>query len=79
VLAPRYDELPLGVVTHMSPVQTPMIAMSHEETNGTSGMMDESIVRVAHHVHVDSPIQEDIQGVQTGDLTHTDQLDVIES
>jgi hypothetical protein len=79
VLAPRYDELPMGAVTHLSPVQTPMIAMSHEETSGMSGMMDEPIVRVAHHGHVDPPIQEEIQGVQTGDLTHTDQLEEIES
>jgi hypothetical protein len=71
VLAPRDDELPMGVVTHLSLVQTPMLATSHEETSGTSGMMDEPIVRVAHHGHVDPPIQEEIQGVQTEDLTHT--------
>jgi hypothetical protein len=34
VLAPRHDELPMGVVTHLSPVQTPMIATSHEEISG---------------------------------------------
>jgi hypothetical protein len=56
-----------------------MIATSHEEISGMSDVMDEPIVRVAHHGHVDPPIQEKIQGVQTGDLTHTDQLEEIES
>jgi hypothetical protein len=79
VLAPRSDELPMRTVTHLSPFQTPMIATSHEEISGTSDVMDEPIVRVAHHGHVDPPIQEEIQGVQTGDLTHTDQLEEIES
>jgi hypothetical protein len=41
VLAPRDDELPMGVVAHLSPVQTPMIATSHEEISGMTGMMDE--------------------------------------
>ena len=49
VLAPRDDELPMGVVTHLSPVQTPMIATSHEEISGTSSMMDELSVKDAHH------------------------------
>jgi hypothetical protein len=49
VLAPRDDELPMGAVTHLSPVQTPIIATSHEEISGTSGMMDEPSVRDAHH------------------------------
>ena len=53
VLAPRDDELPMGVVTHLSPFQTSMIATSHEEINGMSYVMDEPIVRVAHHGHVD--------------------------
>jgi hypothetical protein len=79
VLALRDDELPMRVVTHLSPFQTPMIATSHEEISGMSDVMDEPIVRVAHHGHVDPPIQEEIQGVQTGDLTHTDQLEEIES
>jgi hypothetical protein len=53
VLAPRDDELPMGGVTHLSPVQTPMIATSHEEISGTSGMIDEPSVRDAHHGQVD--------------------------
>jgi len=79
VLALRDDELPMRVVTHLSPFQTPMIATSHEEISGMSDVMDEPIVRVAHHGHVDPLIQEEIQGVQTRDLTHTDQLEEIES
>ena len=35
VLTPRDDELPMGIVTHLSPVQTSMIAMSHEQISGT--------------------------------------------
>jgi hypothetical protein len=75
VLAPRDDELPMGVVTHLSPLQTPMIATSHEEISGTSGMMDEPIVRDAHHGQVDPQIQEEVQDVPTvtavnvGDIT----------
>jgi hypothetical protein len=49
VLAPRDDELPMGDVAHLSPIQTPMIAMSHEEISGMTGMMDELSVRDAHH------------------------------
>jgi hypothetical protein len=60
VLAPIDDELPMGVVTHLSPVQTPMIATSHEEISGTSGMMDEPSVRDAHHGQVDPQIQEEV-------------------
>jgi hypothetical protein len=60
VLAPRDYELPMGAMTHLSPDQTPMIATSHEETSGMLGMMDEPILRVAHHGHVDPPIQEEI-------------------
>jgi hypothetical protein len=56
VLAPRYDELPKGAVTHLSPVQTSMIAMSHEEISGTSGIMDEPSVRDAHHGQIDPQI-----------------------
>jgi hypothetical protein len=56
VSAPRDDELPMGVVTNLSPVQTPMIATSHEEISGTSGMMDEPSVRDAHHRQVDPQI-----------------------
>jgi hypothetical protein len=36
-------------------------------------------VRDAHHGHVDPQIQEEIQDVQTVDLTHTDQHEEIES
>jgi hypothetical protein len=79
VLAPRDDELPMGVVTHLSPVQTPMIATSHEEISGTSGMMDEPSVRDAHHGQVDPQIQEEVQDVPTVDLTHTGQPEEIES
>jgi hypothetical protein len=43
----------MGVVTHLSPFQTPMIATSHEDISGTSDVMDEPSVRVAHHGHVD--------------------------
>jgi hypothetical protein len=79
VLAPRDDELPMGVVTHLSPVQTPMIATSHEEISGTSGMMDEPSVRDAHHGQVDPQIQEEVQDVQAVDLTHTGQPEEMES
>jgi hypothetical protein len=71
VLEPRYDELPMGVVTHLSLVQTPMIATSHEEISGTSGMMDEPSLKDAYHGQVDSQIQEEVQDVQAVDLTHT--------
>jgi hypothetical protein len=49
VLAPRDDELPMGAVTHMTPVQTPMIATLDEEISGTPSMMDEPSVKDAHH------------------------------
>ena len=71
VLAPRDDEVPMGTVTHLSPVQTPMIATSHEEISGMSGMMDEPSVRDAHHGQVDPQIQEEVQYVREVDLTHT--------
>jgi hypothetical protein len=79
VLAPRDDEPPMGVVAHLSPIQTPMIATSHEEISGTAGMMDELSVRDAHHGHVDPPVQEEVQDVQGVDLTHTGQLEEMES
>jgi hypothetical protein len=79
VLAPRDDELPMMVVTHMSSFQTPLIATSHEEVSGMSDMIEEPCVRDAHHRHVDPPIQEEIQDVQIVDLTHTDQHEEIES
>jgi hypothetical protein len=39
----------MRAVTHLSRVQTPMIATSHEEINGMLGMMYEPSVRDAHH------------------------------
>jgi hypothetical protein len=56
VLAPRDDELPMMVVTHMSSFQTPLIATPHEEVSGMSDRVDEPCVRDAHHRHVDPPI-----------------------
>jgi hypothetical protein len=50
----------MGVVAHLSPVQTPMIATSHEEISGMTGMMDELIVRDAHHGQVDPQVQEEV-------------------
>jgi hypothetical protein len=79
VLAPRDDELPMMVVTHMSSFQTPLIATSHEEVSGMSDMIEDPFVRDAHHKHVDPLIQEEIQDVQIVDLTHTDQHEEIES
>jgi hypothetical protein len=79
VLAPRDDELPMGVVAHLSPVQTPMIATSHEEISGTTGMMDEVSVRDAHHGQVDPQVQEEVQDIQGVDLTHTGQLEEMDS
>jgi hypothetical protein len=60
VLAPRDDELPMGAVAHLSPVQTPMIATSHEEISGMKCMMDELSVRDAHHGQVDPQVQEEV-------------------
>jgi hypothetical protein len=79
MLAPRDDELPMGAVTHLSPVQTPMIATSHEEISGMTGMMDELSVRDAHHGQVDPQVQEEVQDVQGVDLTHTGQPEGMES
>jgi hypothetical protein len=50
-----------------------MIAMSHEEISGMSGMMDELSVRDAHHGQVDPQIQEEVQDVQAVYLTHAGQ------
>jgi hypothetical protein len=69
----------MGAVTHMSPFQTPRIAMSHEEISGTSCMMDKPSVRDAHHGQVDPQIQEEVQDVPTVDLTHTNQPEEMES
>jgi len=79
VLAPRDDELYMGVVTHLSPVQTPMISTSHEEIDGMTGMMDELSVRDAHHGQVDPQVQEEVQDVQGVDLTQTGQPEGMES
>jgi hypothetical protein len=79
VLAPRDDELPMGAVTHLSPVQTPMIAMSHEEINGTSIMIDEPSVRDAHHGQVDPLIQEEVQDIHAINPKHTGQSEEMES
>ena len=79
VLAPRDDELPMGVVTHLTHVQTPMIAMSDEEINDTLGMMDEPSVRDAHHGQVDPQIQEEVQDIHAIDPTHIGQLEEMES
>jgi hypothetical protein len=49
VLEPRDDKLPMGSMTHLSPVQTPMIAVSHEEISGMSSMIDELSMRDAHY------------------------------
>ena len=56
MLAPRDDELPMGAVTHLTLVQTPMIATSYEDISSMSGMMDEPSVRDAHHGQVDPHI-----------------------
>jgi hypothetical protein len=60
VLPPRDDELPMGTVAHLSPVQTPMTTMSHEEISGMTGMMDELSVRDAHYGKVDPQVQEEV-------------------
>jgi hypothetical protein len=74
VLAPRDDGLPMGAMTHLTPIQTPMIAMLDEEISGTSGIMDEPSVRDEHHGQVDPQIQE-----HAVDPTHTGQLEEMES
>jgi hypothetical protein len=79
VLAPRPDELPMRDVTHLPSFQAPTIATSHEDISSMSDMMEEPCVRDAHHGHVDPQIQEEVQDVQTVDLTHTDQHEEMES
>jgi hypothetical protein len=79
MLALRDDDLPMGVVTHLSLVQKSIIATSHEEISGTSGMMDEPSVRDAHHGHLDPQIQEEVQDVLEVDPTHTGQSKEMES
>jgi hypothetical protein len=56
-----------------------MIATSHEEISGMTGMMDELSVRDAHHGQVDPQVQEEVQDVQGVDLTHTGQPEGMES
>jgi hypothetical protein len=46
---------------------------------GIDSSIEEPYVRDAHHGHVDPQIQEEIQDVQTVDLTHTDHHEEIES
>ena len=70
---------PMVAVTHLSSFQTPMTTTSHEDTSSMSDMMEEPCVRDAHHGHVDPQIQEEVQDVQTFDLTHTDPHEEIES
>jgi hypothetical protein len=53
VLAPRDDELPLMVVTHLSSFQTSMIGTSQEDISSMSDMMEEPCVRDAHHGRMD--------------------------
>jgi hypothetical protein len=69
----------MGAVTHLSHVQTPRIAMSHEEIGGTLGIMDEPSVRDAHHGQVVPHIQEEVQDVHAVDPTHTGQSEEMES
>jgi hypothetical protein len=45
VLAPTDDQLPRVAVTHLSSLQTPTIATSHEDTGSISYMMEEPCVR----------------------------------
>jgi hypothetical protein len=78
VLAPRDEELPMGAMAHLSPVQTPMIATSHEEISGMTGMMDELSVRDTHLGQVDPQVRE-VQDIQGVDLTHTGQPEEMES
>jgi hypothetical protein len=79
VLAPRDDELPMGAMTHLTPIQTPMIATSDDEISGTLGMMDEPSMRDAHHGEVDPQIQEEVQDVHAFDPTHTSQSEEMDS
>jgi hypothetical protein len=75
VLAPTDDQLPMVAVTHLSSLQTPMTATSYED----SSSIEDPYVRDARHGPVDPQIQEEIQDVQTVDLTHADQHEEIES
>jgi hypothetical protein len=79
MLAPRDNELPMVVVTHISSFQTPLIATSHEDISGMSDMIEEPCLRDAHHIHVDPQIQDETQDVQVVDPTLTYQHEEIES
>jgi hypothetical protein len=79
MLAPRSDELPMRVVTHLSSFQAPTIATSHEDSSGMSDMMEESYVRDTHQRHMDPQIQDEIYDVQIVDPTLTYQHEEIES
>ena len=79
MLAPRDDELPMGVVTHLSLVQTSMIATPQEDISGMSDMIEEPCVRDAHHRHVDPLIQKETRDMQVVDPKLKDQHEEIES
>jgi hypothetical protein len=79
VLAPRDDELPRRVVTHLSSFQTPMIATLQEDISGISYVTEEPCVRDAHHGHVDPHTQEERHDLEIVDLIHTYQHEEIES
>jgi hypothetical protein len=79
VLAPRPDEPPMMTVTHLSSLQTTMIATTHEDISDISNMMAEPCVRDAHQGHMDPRTQEEKHNVQTVDLTHTYQREESES
>jgi hypothetical protein len=79
VLAPRDDEPPMLVVTHLLSCQKPMIATSHEDISGIPDMMEEPCVRDAHHGHVDPQTQEERHGLEIVGLIHTYHHEEIES
>jgi hypothetical protein len=79
VLAPRDDELPRRVVTHLSSFQTPMIAMSQEDISSILDVMEEPCVRDVHHEHMDPQTQEERHDLETVDLIHTYQHEEMES
>ena len=45
MLVPRDDELPMGAMTHLSLVQTPMIATSHEGISGSTCLWCASLIQ----------------------------------
>jgi len=66
VLAPRHDEIPMMIVTHLSPSQTPMIAMTQEDISGISGIVVEPCAWIAHQGQMDLHERHDLDTV---DLT----------